>query len=147
MKFSTKVRYGVRAMVDLAVRNSGTPVLVKDIASRQEISGRYLEHLMLVLKKAGFIRSIRGSKGGYVLARDPSDVTMRDIVEALEGSLSPVECIEDGRVCSRSGTCAARDMWTRVKTGMVRALESVTLKDLADAQKNKAGRTGMVYEI
>lgn len=137
MKLSTKTRYGVRAMIDIAENYSGKPVLVKEIAARQDISEKYLEHIMLELKKAGFVESISGAKGGFVLKKNPEQIKMIDIVVALEGNLSIVSCVEDKNFCSSSSFCVARDLWVKVKKEMEKVLEGVTLKELAELQKEK----------
>ncbi|MCM8803438.1 MAG: Rrf2 family transcriptional regulator, partial [Candidatus Omnitrophica bacterium] len=93
MKFTTKTRYGIRGLIELGLNYKGRPVLVKEIAKRQNISERYLEHIMLALKKGGILRSIKGGKGGYMFLKDPSEIKISQIIEILEGPLSPVECV------------------------------------------------------
>jgi Rrf2 family protein len=133
-------------MLDLALHASVTPVFVKDIARRQNISRRYLEHLMLTLKKAGLVRSRYGAKGGYALARDPASIRVRAIVEALEGALAPVECLNNPKACGRTPTCAARVIWTRLYENIIEVLDSKTLAELASLQREKSG-AGQVYDI
>ena len=99
MKISTKGRYAVRLMLDLATTNSKQPVRLKDVAARQEISDKYLEQIIGILHKAGFVRSVRGAMGGYILTRDPADYTVGEILRLTEGSLSPVDCTEDPGLC------------------------------------------------
>lgn len=146
MRLSTRSRYGVRAMLDLALHASAAPVFVKDIARRQNISRRYLEHLMLSLKKAGLVRSRYGAKGGYALAKDPAAVRVREIVEALEGALAPVECLENARACGRTPTCATRVLWMRLYRNMTQVLDGMTLAELASLQREKSG-AGHAYDI
>lgn len=147
MKISTRARYGLRAMLDLAMHFNGVPVLVKDIARRQAVSERYLEQLMLILKKAGLVSSTAGAKGGYILARDPASVRVKEIVETLEGSLTPVECVERKEFCSRSGSCVTRQVWSRVGAAIAETLDSFTLKQLADLQEEGSKRKVPMYEI
>ena len=137
MKLSTKGRYGVRLMFDLALQAGDGPVTLKDIAARQEISEKYLSNLILVLKNAGFVRSVRGSQGGYTLARPPRDITLKDILVALEGPMCLVECTEKPLLCQRSEECLMRDVWSEVTGKMLDALESFTLEGLMERQKLK----------
>ncbi len=137
MKLSTKGRYGVRLMFDLALQAGDGPVTLKDIAARQEISEKYLSNLIPLLKNAGFVHSVRGSQGGYTLARPPRDITLKDILLALEGPMCLVECTEKPLLCQRSGECLMRDVWTEVTGKMLDALESFTLEALMERQKLK----------
>jgi len=132
MKLSTRTRYAVRAIIELAQNDSKKPLQLKIIAQRQDISVKYLEQLMAVLRSAGFVRSIRGSKGGYVLAKTPNEIKLNEVLHRLEGTVATVECVENDDYCSRSADCAARYLWTKVEQAIERALESVTLQDLVD---------------
>ncbi len=146
MKLSTRTRYGVRALVDLAIHSDGSPVQLREIAEREEISEKYLEHLMSLLKSSGFVRSIRGSKGGYLLARDAREINLREVVDVLEGSLAPVECVTDARVCDRADSCVTRDVWGEIQDVMNEVLESITLQELCRRKKDKEqSSTGMYY--
>jgi len=137
MKLSTKVRYGVRAMIDLAQQNTGVPILVKSIAERQELSKKYLESLLASLKAAGLVRSVRGAKGGYKLAQDPETVTVEQITNALDGPPILVECVEDPLLCHRSECCATRDLWKDMTDGLISKLRSKTLADLVRETQKK----------
>ena len=137
MKLSTKGRYGVRLMFDLALQAGDGPVTLKDIAARQEISEKYLSNLIVPLKNAGFVHSVRGSQGGYTLARPPGNITLKDILLALEGPMCLVECTEKPLLCQRSGECLMRDIWSEVSGKMLDALESFTLEGLIERQKLK----------
>ncbi|MBN2313052.1 MAG: RrF2 family transcriptional regulator [Sedimentisphaerales bacterium] len=132
MKLSTRTRYAVRAMIELARHDLNRPLQLKIIAERQEISVKYLEQLMAVLKSAGLIKSIRGSKGGYVLARGPNQIALSDILHCVEGPITTVECVEDCTTCTRAVDCAAREVWTRVEKAIEQVLKSFTLQDVAD---------------
>jgi Rrf2 family cysteine metabolism transcriptional repressor len=134
MRLSTKGRYAVRAMLDLALQPGEAPILIRDISQRQEISELYLEQLFTRLKAAGLLRSIRGPKGGFLLSRHPSQIRVIDIVEAMEGTTALVECVDDADFCSRAGLCVARQLWTEVKEAVDRVLESLTLQDLTTRQ-------------
>ena len=149
MKISTRARYGLRALIDLGVYYKSRPVLVKDIAKRQNLSERYLEHIMLALKKAGILMSIKGGKGGYMFLRDPSEIKISEIIEILEGSLSPVECVEKKEICEKSEYCVARELWCKIKNEILKYLEGITLKQLIERQKKKNENKEKVgyYEI
>jgi len=131
MKLSTRGRYALRAMLDISLRAGEGPVLFRDISKRQDISDLYLAQLRSRLKTAGLVRSIRGPKGGFLLTKPPSQIRFIEIVEAMEGSSAPVECVEDAAVCSRGGVCPARTVWLEIKKAIDQVLESTTLYDLA----------------
>ncbi len=131
-------------MIDLAINYKDKPVLIREIAERQKISDKYLEQIMLSLKKAGLVESIAGAKGGYMLTKKTCDIKALDIVEVLEGSLSPVPCTEHGGICERENNCAGRDLWLKVKKSIKDVLNSVSLKDLTE---NKQKKKGMFYQI
>ncbi len=145
MMFSTKAEYGVRVMVELARRDPGTPVSLSEIAATDELPLAYLEHLVARLRKADLIESRRGARGGYLLARDPQEITMAEVVEALEGTIAPIECISSspggGVVCSRETdpdhVCTTKILWTRVRFAIVRTLSETTLADLIPANRKK----------
>jgi Rrf2 family transcriptional regulator, cysteine metabolism repressor len=138
MMFSTKAEYGVRVMVELARRDGGEPVPLAEIAAHDGLPLAYLEHLVARLRKAALVDSRRGSRGGYMLARPASEITMSEVVEALEGSIAPIECISqasDGSiVCSRESSpehvCPTKLLWTRVRFSIVNTLRETTLSDL-----------------
>jgi Rrf2 family protein len=147
MKLSTKGRYAVRAMLDLAQHYYEGLVFLKDIARRQEVSERYLEHLFLTLKAAGLVNSVRGARGGFQLTHPPSEVKLIDIVRACEGRLSIVECVADPKSCRRSARCATRDMWMELQMAMNGVLESLTLQDLVERQHRKEQTAATMYSI
>jgi len=122
----------MRAMLDLAINGDGRLVLLKDIASRQEISKRYLEHMMTLLRNRGLVIAEKGAAGGYRLARPASDITLVEIFEALEGEIAPVECVRDRTVCGRAEDCVVRDLWCDVADAMRGVLEDRTLADLKE---------------
>jgi Rrf2 family protein len=137
IKLSTKGRYGVRAMIDLAERFGDGPVLVRSIAARQEISSKYLHALLATLKSAKLVRSIRGSGGGYALTKAPTEIYLNEILEALEGPFSIVDCVLDPSVCDRLEHCAVRDVWSDLSQVMEAKLARISLNDLLKQQKAK----------
>jgi len=147
MRLSTKGRYGARAMLDLALNSGEGPILLRDIARRQEVSEKYLEHSITALRKAGLVRSIRGARGGYVLAKLPSQIRLSEIMEVLEGSMAPVECVDDAQVCHRAKLCVTRDIWAKMKEAIDNILESITLQDMVERQNRKKNSKAIVYNI
>lgn len=137
MKLSTRGRYGVRLMIDLALNYTDRPVLLKDIAARQNISEKYLWQLISSLSKAGLVRSIRGARGGYFLAKESDSISLKDIISVLEGQLCLANCIEDSDCCNRSNECITKNIWQVVSSKMLETLESITLSDMVKMQKNK----------
>jgi len=134
---STKGRYGVRAMVHLAVHYGQGPLPVRKIAEKMDVSAKYLDHLMTALRMAGLIRSIRKAHGGYILARSPKEIKLSEVVKVLEGSVAPVDCVDDAGACHQADFCTARDLWKRMQEAMDNVLESVTLEEMAQRQKEK----------
>jgi|WetSurMetagenome_2_1015567.scaffolds.fasta_scaffold493215_1 Rrf2 family transcriptional regulator, cysteine metabolism repressor len=153
MKLSTRSRYGMRALLDLAMNSTGLPVQLKDIAERQSLSLSYLEHLIIPLIGAGLIKSIRGAKGGIMLAKTPQQIQLKEILEVLEGPLDPVDCLKDLKGhkapggCPRSGACATQEIWDDMKKAMENVLESRTLQDLINRQKSKESQPTSMYYI
>lgn len=145
MKLSTKGRYGMRALLDLALHQSEGLVLLKDVAQRQEVSLPYLEHLIAPLIAAGLVKSTRGARGGVLLIKSPSEIKLSEVVQLLEGSLAPVDCVNDAKLCHRSASCVTRDIWTEMKRAMNQVLDSTTLQDLVERQRQKGQTEGMYY--
>lgn len=135
MKISTKGRYALRLMLDLALNNTGEPVRIKEISTRQEISEKYLEQIISVLNKAGYVKSVRGPQGGYRLTREPSQYTVGMILRLTEGSLAPVACL-DGEVntCERQDRCVTLRLWKMIDSAVSGVVDKVTLADLVDWQ-------------
>lgn len=141
MKISTKGRYALRLMLDLATNNTGEPVSLKDVARRQGISDKYLEQIISVLNKAGYVKSVRGAQGGYLLRRDPSEYTVGMILRLTEGSLAPVACVEDDEVvCDRMDACVTAIVWKKINEAINGVVDSITLQDLVDWQSEKNGQ-------
>jgi len=151
MMFSTKAEYGVRVMVELARRAHEAPVPLAEIAEADGLPLAYLEHLVARLRKAGLVDSRRGSRGGYMLAREAREISMAEVVEALEGSIAPIECISqapDGSiVCSREShpdhTCPTKLLWTRVRFSIVNTLRETSLADLLVGTTGQEQRTAL----
>jgi Rrf2 family cysteine metabolism transcriptional repressor len=135
MKLSTRTRYGMRAVIELTQHEGKRPLQLKVIAERQGISVKYLEQLMSLLRSGGFVRSIRGSKGGYVLARPPEQIRLSEIFRCLEGAVSTAECTEDTDYCERAADCVAREIWLRVEEAIRGVLGSMTLADVVQRTK------------
>jgi len=130
LKFSTRARYGMRAMLDLAANGDDGPVLLRDIAERQDLSKRYLEHMMTRLRGKGLVTATRGARGGYRLSRPAKEIRLDEIFEALEGPLSPVECVGDPSACERAEECVTRELWCDMARAMRDVLAGQTLEDL-----------------
>lgn len=147
MKVSTKFRYGLRAMIDLAMYEGDVPVLAQDIADRQQVSKKYLEHLLASLKAGGLVRSIRGSKGGYRLARPAKDITAEEVGLATEGDLSVIDCLVDPTLCPRTEICATHELWADLGASITSVLRSTTLDQLVKIAKRKEASTAPMYHI
>jgi Rrf2 family transcriptional regulator, cysteine metabolism repressor len=147
MKLSASVRYGTRAMLDLAAHYGNGPVLLKDIASRQDISFKYLDRILSSLKAAGLVKTLRGAKGGYVLSRKPAEITVSQIVEALEGPLELVGCIGNRNFCPRVNSCVMHDIWFELGKAMEATLKATSLEDLIIRDKKKAKSGSKMYYI
>src|SRR5579884_588971 len=139
LKVSTKGDYGVRALIHLALHYGEGPIQSAEIAARQRIPEPYLDHLLTTLRRAGFIRSVRGPQGGHELVREPSDVRLDEVMVALEGSLTPSPCVDPASQCSRSGGCSQRGVWEEVYNAMMEILHRTTIADLAAKEKRPAG--------
>jgi Rrf2 family protein len=135
MKLSTRSRYGVRFMTALACEYGDNSLLLKDIAASEEISGKYLSLIVIPLRAAGLINSLRGAHGGYSLARAPRDITLCDIVEALEGETCLVRCVREPSACDRVAICPTRDIWSVLGDKIRETLKSVTIAELADRKR------------
>ena len=136
MKLSTRTRYGIRAILELAENYGKGPVQLKKIAKDQGISIKYLEQLMAILKSAGIINSTRGSKGGYILAKPPKEIKLSDCFNCLEGPIVTVECVEDDSYCSKTSDCITREVWSEIQKAVMSILQSYTLQDLINKAKN-----------
>jgi Rrf2 family cysteine metabolism transcriptional repressor len=143
MKLSTRTRYGIRAIIELAQYEGTRPLQLKMIAERQDISIKYLEQLMGLLRSAGLVRSVRGSKGGYALGRPAEQIKLSEVFRCLEGPVTTTECVEDEDCCKRSADCIAREVWVDVEAAIHNVLEAITLENLVKRAKAR----GTDYQI
>ena len=141
MKISTKGRYGVAAMYDLAMNYGQGPISLKSIAQRQKISENYLEQLVSTLRKAGYVKSIRGAQGGYTLSKEPAQISVGDIIRVLEGPIALVDCLlshsDDHNCCEREDICVTRDVWAKVCDSISLVVDSISLADLCRDEKTR----------
>ena len=140
MKISTKGRYGLRILLDLALYAKEEPRLMKDIASSQEISEKYISRLILKLNQAGLVDSFRGAKGGFMLAKPPKEISLLEIVEAMEGNIALVDCVFDKDFCPKSENCSACKVWASLNKKIRKQMKEISLKDLLKSEKNKINR-------
>ena len=140
MKISTKGRYALRLMLDLALAEAGEPVPLRDVARRQEISDKYLEQIVTPLSRSGLVRSVRGAGGGYLLTRDPSEYTVGEILRPLEGSLAPVSCVDGSECCGRAEQCVTLEVWREIQQAVSNVVDRITLADLVARQRAKEAR-------
>ena len=131
MKLSTKSRYAARLMVNLAWNYEKGPVQLNEIARREDISEKYLSQIVITLRGAGLIQSVRGARGGYLLGKKPSEISLADIVEVMEGGLNIVDCIKETPRCGRSDSCITRYVWEKVSKAVRETLEDISLMELA----------------
>lgn len=139
MKISTKGRYAVRVMLDLALNDTGECIKVKDIAARQDISEKYLEQIIAVLNKAGYVKSVRGAQGGYRIARDPAEYTVGMILRLTEGSMAPVTCLDEGVECEQCDTCETLEVWKELYGAINNVIDNVTVADLVAKRQQREG--------
>jgi Rrf2 family protein len=143
MKLSTRTRYGVRLMVSLALNYGQTNVFLKDIAKGENISEKYLSLIIIPLRRVGLVNSIRGAHGGYSLARDPSQITLKEIVDVLEGDCSLVDCVKNPSTCPRVSICASHDIWAIIGGKISETLSSITIAMLVKMNQEKVGNAMM----
>lgn len=137
MKISTKGRYALRIMIDLAMNTGQGPIRVKDIASRQDISEKYLEQIIALCNKAGYVKSIRGAQGGYLLTKEPTEYTVGMILRLAEGSIAPVSCVDGtSEGCDRRDACVSAMLWEKINNAVNEVVDNTTLQDLVDWQRN-----------
>lgn len=148
MKISTKGRYGLRAMIDLAANGTnGIPVFLSDIAKRQGVSEKYLEHIFSALHKGGIVKAQRGRKGGYLLSRAADQISLNDIITVLEGPCDLVDCVSNTAACSKSDACVTRDIWGKLGSKIQEVLSGYTLASLVEMQQLKGRQDSMMYYI
>jgi len=143
LRLSTRGHYGLKAMFDLAQHYGTEPIPLKTVAERQNISENYLEQLIATLRKTGLVKSVRGSQGGYILARDPEKITVGDIIRVMEGPIAPVDCVSEiePAECDQADYCITRSVWARVRDSLAELMDSISLADmLRDADKAERER-------
>ena len=143
MKISTKGRYGLRILMDLALHESEKPRLIRDIAKSQQISEKYISRLVIALRKGGMIRSIRGVNGGFYLARKPEEITLLDVIEVMEGQLSIVDCVKSPKRCAMHENCAPREIWCKLNDEIRDLMRQTTLADILESYKKQSARDGI----
>jgi Rrf2 family cysteine metabolism transcriptional repressor len=146
LKISTKGRYALLIMLDLAVYNTGEPVSLRDIARRQEISEKYLEQIISLLNKGRLVQSVRGAQGGYLLRRDPKDYTVGEILRLTEGDLAPVDCVgNSGVTCEHKADCVTVEVFEKINEAVNKVVDNITLQDLVDRyNENAASQAAML---
>ncbi len=146
IRISTKGRYGTRFMLELAMNFEKGPILLKDIAKNEEISEGYLQHIVDALKGGGLIHTNRIGHGGYTLAKKPEEITLREILSTLEGTISLVECVDNPNVCNRSQNCVTRGVWSELSEKFTQSLNAITLKDMTE-KKESMVKNHLLYDI
>ncbi len=147
MKLTTRSRYGTRALLNLAENYGNGPIFLHETARKEGISEKYLQQLFHTLKVVGIIKSERGVKGGFSLAKDPSNIQLSEVITVLEGPLTLSDCVADEFLCSKTSSCATRELWKRMNAALMGVLESMTLKDLVNLQSEKECQHSASYHI
>jgi len=145
MKISTRARYGLRFMIELAAHYGKGPLFLKNIAHSQEISEKYLSQIVIDLKAAHLLIGFRGAHGGYVLAKSPAEINVYDIVNVLEGDMTLVECVRNSAICGLASQCVSQEVWHKLGQVMVETLEAITLADLLKLRQEKSQKEAMYY--
>lgn len=145
MRISMRCDYGIRAVSDLAKHQGVGPIPSAEIAARQSIPEAYLDQLLNTLRKGGLVKTVRGARGGHMLARTPDQLTMADVVHALEGTSAPVECLDDSSTCKLVSSCGQRDVWRQIQQATERILSTTTIADLVEREEAREQRA--VYVI
>ena len=143
MKISTKGRYGLRILIDLATHDPAKPRLIRDIAQSQQISEKYISRLVIDLRRANLIRSVRGVNGGFHLAKRPEEITLLEVLETMEGPISVVDCVRSPEKCKRQHLCPARDIWTELNDGIRQLTRNITLDDILNAYRQHNADLGI----
>jgi Rrf2 family cysteine metabolism transcriptional repressor len=147
VKISTKIRYGARAILELASHYGEGPIDLKEIATRENISLKYLEQVIIPLRTAGLVKSVRGSKGGYSLARPPSEICLNDVVEILDGHVQLIECLKNPKECQKADLCVTREIWKEASNAIHKIFSSVTFEQMVNRKREKEGKTPPMYQI
>lgn len=147
MKISTRIRYGTRAILELVSHYGEAPVELKEIAKKEKISLKYLEQVFIPLRTGGLVRSVRGSKGGYSLAKHPSQICLKDVIEILDGPINLVDCLSDPKACEKVTTCVMRNIWQEVNEAIDKIFHSITLEEMVHRKMEREGKIPLVYQI
>jgi Rrf2 family protein len=147
MKLSTKIRYGSRAMLELASHYGEGAIELREIARKENISAKYLEQVIIPLRTSGLVKSVRGSKGGYSLAKPPSEISLKDVIEVLEGPIKLVDCLADPKICQKIQSCVTRGIWDEATDAINQVFGSVTLEEMVNRRKKKEGAVSPMYQI
>jgi len=134
-------------MLELASRYGEGPIELKEIAKKESISLKYLEQVIIPFRSAGLVKSVRGSKGGYSLAKSPSEIFLNDLVEILEGPITLTECLRDPKVCQKSASCVTREIWEEVSEAIYKIFHSITLEEMVNRKREKEGLNPSMYQI
>lgn len=140
MRLSTRGHYGLKAMFDLARHYGAGPIPLKSVAERQNISEYYLEQLIALLRKGGLVKSVRGARGGYALARPPGEIRVGDVIRIVEGPIAPVECVSEIKAaeCGQADSCITRMVWEKVRDSIAQAVDSITLEDMCREEEERS---------
>ena len=147
MKLSTRSRYGVRLLFELALNHKKGFMFLKEISEKQDISEKYLSNIVVLLRSANLVVSARGAHGGYILAKNPSSITMKEVVDVLEGQPYLIECIKNNNICKRYEFCPSQELWKNLDKEISKFLESVTLQDLVDRYNKKTNKNALMFHI
>jgi len=147
MKISTKIRYGTRAILELASRYGEGPIDLKEIAKKESIPLKYLEQVIIPLRTAGLVKSMRGSKGGYALAKPPSEICLNDVIEILDGQVQLIECLRNPKGCSKSSFCVTRDIWKQASDAVHQIFSSITFEEMVNRKREKERKYPLMYQI
>ena len=147
MKLSTKIRYGSRAMLELASHYGEGAIELREIARKESISAKYLEQVIIPLRTSGLVKSVRGSKGGYSLAKPPSEISLKDVIEVLEGPIKLVDCLADPKICQKIQSCVTRGIWDEATDAINQVFGSVTLEEMVNRRKKKERAVSPMYQI
>ncbi len=147
MKLSTRSRYGVRLLFALALNYKNGNMLLKEISKKQDISEKYLSNIIVLLRRANLVNSERGAHGGYTIAKKPSNITIKEIVDVLEGRPYLIECIENNKVCKKKELCPSQELWKNLDNEISKFLQSITLQNLVDNFNKKQNKKGLMFHI
>lgn len=147
MRISTKIRYGARAILELASHYGQGPIDLKEIARKEDISLKYLEQVIIPLRTAGLVKSVRGARGGYSLAKPPSEIRLNDVIEILDGQVQFIECLRDPKGCRKASSCVTRDIWKQAFDALQDVFRSITFEEMVNRKKERERQLPPTYQI